>query len=93
MAEIEIQPENEVKYQDVAPVVSKHIPFADIPSKGVSEVKPVAKITKVKVQLVLSDNSSPSNVASKVGLSKGQVMKIRKEYQAAIRHKSYGGVE
>jgi hypothetical protein len=98
MAEKEIQPEEEVqvkiKYKDVAPLVSKHIAFADIPIKEVSVKQPLAELTKGKVEEILaSDNLQPTVLARKLNLSKGQVMKIRKEYQSAIRHKSYGGVE
>ena len=86
-----MEPVNEVKYSEVAPLISKHIKFEDIPVKEVKVNKPLANITKTKLNKVLANNDNPTRVARLVGLSKGQVMKIRKEYQAAIRHKSSGG--
>lgn len=82
-----------LKYSDVAPIVSKYVSFADLPVKAVQEPRVVKLITKENVGAVIASDENPSKLAIQVGLSKGQVMKIRKEYEAAIRHKSYGGAE
>jgi hypothetical protein len=82
-----------VKYSEVAPLVSKHINFEDIPVKAVPVSKPLANITKTKVKDIVASELGAWKLSVKHNLSKGQVIKIQKEYQVAIRHKSYGGVE
>jgi len=82
-----------MKYSDVAPIVSKYVNFADLPVKAVQQPRVVKAITKKNVEDVIASDENPSKLAIQVGLSKGQVMKIRKEYEAAIRHKSHGGKE
>ena len=89
----EIENGEPLKYADIAPLVSKHIAFADIPTKHISKPMVIRAIKQKDVEDVIASDENPSKLAVQLGLSKGQVMKIRKEYEAAIRHKSHGGGE
>lgn len=83
--------ENTAKYTDVAPTISGFILFGDVPTVEIQTAAELIPITAAHVTAVIADNRSPSEVGLDLGLTKAQVVTIRKEYQAAINYKSNGG--
>jgi len=89
MADEKIVKEYVLTYEDVAPLISKHLTLDEIPVEGKQLEIVVPEVTKEKIMIVLNSKlPSSTERAIEAGLTKAQVIKIQKEFAAA---KSFKG--